>query len=291
MALPALLLLLGLYLSLASDRWAALLHRLPAPLRLGLVAALLIPYLLVRPPAATPGWLVDGAWLLAYLLLPALLRLAKPGGRPLDAFDLACVLLVWWPLEFNLLPDVRLQLSPSLALPLPDLMGVCLLLWLFRVIRPLPALGYGFRLGWRDLGWALAGALAFLALAVPLALLTGFARPGLSDQAGQWLALAPALFLLVALPEELLFRGVIQNLIEQRFGRSLPTLAAAALVFGLAHLNNATAYHPVPNLAFAGFASLAGLAYGWVWWRSGRVLAVAIAHALVNLVWLLLLDG
>jgi membrane protease YdiL (CAAX protease family) len=32
-------------------------------------------------------------------------------------------------------------------------------------------------------------------------------------------------------------------------------------------------------------ATLAGLAYGWVWWRTRKVTVSAVTHTLVNALW------
>jgi membrane protease YdiL (CAAX protease family) len=82
-----------------------------------------------------------------------------------------------------------------------------------------------------------------------------------------------------------LFRGILQNLLSRRAKKAWVALLAASLVFGLAHLNNATSGHAVPNWAYVAMATLAGLAYGWVWRRTKKVTASAITHMLVNLVW------
>ena len=99
------------------------------------------------------------------------------------------------------------------------------------------------------------------------------------------------IYLLIAVPEELLFRGIIQNLIEQRFRRSWITLVAASLVFGAAHLDNATTGYPVPNFAYMLMAALAGMAYGWAWRRSSKITTAAVTHTLVDWVWGVVLGG
>jgi membrane protease YdiL (CAAX protease family) len=38
-------------------------------------------------------------------------------------------------------------------------------------------------------------------------------------------------------------------------------------------------------MAYVVMATLAGLAYGWVWMRTRKVTASAITHMLVNLIW------
>ncbi len=73
---------------------------------------------------------------------------------------------------------------------------------------------------------------AFAVIGLPL----GFALQFIGFQVArwdaiQWLVSFIAIYLLIAVPEELLFRGIIQNLIEQRWGRSWPTLVAASIIF------------------------------------------------------------
>jgi len=38
-------------------------------------------------------------------------------------------------------------------------------------------------------------------------------------------------------------------------------------------------------------ATLAGLAYGWTWRKTGKITASAVVHATVNFVWGILLSG
>lgn len=80
-------------------------------------------------------------------------------------------------------------------------------------------------------------------------------------------------------------------MIEQRFGRSWKTMLAAALIFGAAHLNNATYGYPPPNFAYMLMASQAGVAYGWTWWKSGKITSAAITLAQVDWIWGIILGG
>ena len=83
-----------------------------------------------------------------------------------------------------------------------------------------------------------------------------------------------------ALPEEILFRSLIQNLIMLRFGASWRTLLAASLIFGCAHLDNGP--QPLPNWRYMILATIAGVAYGKVFQRSSTVLSSAALHAMVD---------
>jgi CAAX protease family protein len=87
-------------------------------------------------------------------------------------------------------------------------------------------------------------------------------------------------FLLVALPEEIFFRGILQNLLETRLGRR-PALLLASLLFGLAHFNKGATF----NWRYVVLAAVAGVFYGRAWRAQRQVLASAIAHTAVDVVW------
>ena len=66
----------------------------------------------------------------------------------------------------------------------------------------------------------------------------------------------------------------------QRFGESARTLAAASLIFGIAHLNNGP--QALPNWRYVILATIAGVAYGKVFQRASSVTAPALLHMLVD---------
>ncbi|MDF0732467.1 CPBP family intramembrane metalloprotease [Pseudomonas entomophila] len=80
--------------------------------------------------------------------------------------------------------------------------------------------------------------------------------------------------LLVSLTEELLFRGYIQGGLQRLFGHPGLALVAAALLFGLAHLDAGWQWFYL--------ASLAGIGYGLAY-RHGGLAAAVLCHFLVNL--------
>jgi membrane protease YdiL (CAAX protease family) len=83
-----------------------------------------------------------------------------------------------------------------------------------------------------------------------------------------------------ALPEEILFRAMIQNCLMQRLGSGVGTLFLAAVIFGAAHLDNGP--QPLPNWRYMIMASIAGFVYGAVFQRSASVFASAFLHALTD---------
>jgi len=134
--------------------------------------------------------------------------------------------------------------------------------------------------------------LGFAVVGLPLGFALHFIQFGLAPvDVKVWLVSFVGIYLLIGIPEELLFRGVIQNLIEQRFGRSWLTLIVASVVFGAAHLDNATTGYGVPNFAYMLMATLAGVAYGWTWRRSRKITSAALTHILVDWLWGVVLRG
>jgi membrane protease YdiL (CAAX protease family) len=241
-------------------------------------------------PAANAGDLAGWTLLVGAVLL--LLALRPADAPPLHWTDVALVLVLWFLVQFGWLPEIRLRLLPEGALRAGKLVVLDLALLVYLVLRPLPRIGYTLRLNGRDAGFIAVGLLAYGVIAVPLGLTLGFLEFGVTPgPLGEWLIRWPFIFLFVALPEELLFRGIIQNQLEGWTGRPWLALAATAVVFGLAHLDNPLPGFPVPNWHYALMAALAGLAYGWTWRRTEKVTASATVHATVNFVWVGFLRG
>jgi membrane protease YdiL (CAAX protease family) len=293
-------LVLLLYLAYAYTPFRDLLTRLSNRLGEWTVGLLLIPYLLAVNLRPDP---LDVLRLAVYLALPTLfLRLRSNKSRPFDLFHVLAILALWVPVETDLfllfidliLPNLDLgaQLSGFYLLPevevmlLPGVTAVSLALYLFLIRHPLEGIGFSFKMNRDMLRNAMTGLTIFTVVGLPLGLGMGFLQfnlviPGLLD----FLVNVLAGYLLVALIEEVLFRGVIQNLLITRIGNERVGLAIGSIIFGMAHLNNSTTGFPEPNWAYVLMATIAGLAYGWVWMRTKRVTASAITHMLVNLVW------
>jgi hypothetical protein len=120
---------------------------------------------------------------------------------------------------------------------------------------------------------------AFVAVALPLGFATGFLVWNPRSDPALWLLRPVLIFFTIAVPEEFVFRGVVQRALVEHLGQRAGLLSAS-VVFGLAH---------APNPVYIALATLAGVAYGWVYQRTGRVAAAALTHALVDAVWVLLL--
>ncbi len=210
-------------------------------------------------------------------------------GRALERAPLrsaAAILILWLPLELALLPRLDLPAGAGKAsLDAAYLLVFDLALLLFVVVAAQRDVGYRFVIGRANVRPAGLAFLAFAVVAIPLGLASGFVRAHWWGR-GPLDAVVAALdiYFVTAVPEEFLFRGLIQNLIQKRWpARPRITLAAAAVIFGLSHLDNP----PAPDFRYAALATLAGLAYGWVWMRTRKVTAAALTHAAVDLVWVM----
>lgn len=218
--------------------------------------------------------------------------LLLPRGRPLGApWRFALVVLVLAvPVELGWVGGLRLPAGPG-GFDVAGLLVIDLALVLFLAVRPVPDLGFSLAWTRRELATAAPAFLAFAAVAIPLGLGIGFLHVGVrAFNPLEWLTLALSVYFLTAIPEEILFRGLIQNAIEKRReGKRwrMTSLGVAAVLFGLFHLDNP----PAPNVPYACLATLAGVAYGAVWMRTRKVTVSALVHAAVDVVWVLFLRG
>jgi membrane protease YdiL (CAAX protease family) len=118
---------------------------------------------------------------------------------------------------------------------------------------------------------------------IPLGLWLSFLSP-LHAPARLGLVSLSVRFLLIlaatALPEEILFRALIQNWLMHKFGFSNRTLLAAAVIFGCAHLNNGPG--PFPNWPYMALATIAGAGYGKVFQKGSSIFSSVTLHALIN---------
>lgn len=275
----------------ALARWLS-----PAPwLRAGVL--LMAGIVLAASQAAATGIPVGRpvAWLVvAGGAAIALLGAHGVASRPMDhpvRLGLA-ILALWLPSELGLVHGLPLPAGiPAGAFEAGRLLTLDLGLLLFLAVAPLPDVGYAFRLRRGDLVAAATSLAVFAAVAIPLGLALGFIHWGLTPfQPLTWLVRGLAIYFFIAVPEELLFRGAVQNLIEKRWpGRHarVGSLLVAAVIFGASHLNNGSA----PNWRYMLLATLAGVAYGWTWQRTRRISASALTHAAVDWIWVTALRG
>ncbi|MFZ5521078.1 MAG: CPBP family intramembrane glutamic endopeptidase [Pseudomonadota bacterium] len=139
--------------------------------------------------------------------------------------------------------------------------------------------------GWREAAMVLRQALPVAAATTTLVLLLAWAmgvvRPDALWQPAvpDWAALhLLRMGLVTCVLEEAFFRGLIQQRLATRLahrrGGTAMAVAAASLLFGLAHAPGGAAYMLL--------AMLAGVGYGWALQRTGRIEAAIAAHFVLN---------
>jgi len=285
---------------------AARVRTLPVWAQLLCPAALCVPYVLV----ACGGGVFRRGWLVLYAALPVVIAIllwrasradaAQPPQRPrLSEPPVAPPLRD--PAQRGNWRDFLVLAALGLAVDLRWFEGawpphltifnkIILLdagIYGFVLIRQLDGVGFDLRLRLKDLGIGLREVAFYTPIALALGLSLGFLhlRPGWpapSRAAVAWIFT----FFFIAVPEELFFRGWLQNLLEKRVGR-YGALFLTACVFGLAHFNKRAAYF---NWPYVLLAALAGIFYGRAWRQQRRVGASAVTHATVDTIWSLWLS-
>lgn len=281
----AALLALAPYLAAAffPARFVAWVKALPMLVRPLAPSSLCVPYVLV----AVDRGHVSAHWLLIYAFLPVAMAgllwlagaLGKGGGYWIELIVLMLVGLAvdlrWlegaWPARLSVFNKIILLDAGIYA---------------FIGVRQLEGVGFDLRLKLRDVLIGLREFVFFFPIALGLGLALGFLHlHGFGSAIG---AVALKLggawiftFLFIAVPEELFFRGWMQNLLERRLGRTCALWVTAAL-FGLSHFNKRAVLF---NWRYVLLATIAGIFYGRAWQSERRVGASSVTHATVDSVW------
>jgi membrane protease YdiL (CAAX protease family) len=219
---------------------------------------------------------------LAYTFAPALAAyLQGSGGKP-TWFDFGIILMLWLPLEFaagqHLIPKPAQGFLHSVAYGIAILMG----LTIFLGFRKLPGMQFNLPTA-RDLAYGVAAFIIVAPILVAGGRLLGFIPPfhlPVYRSAGRIARTFGTIFVGTALPEEILFRALIQNWLMQRYGFTNGMLLVSALIFGCAHLDNGP--QPLPNWRYMILATIAGIAYGKAFQKSASVFSSVTCHALVD---------
>jgi hypothetical protein len=267
----------------AAERVRRVVERWPQALRIIFPAVFIVPYLMVSLSAHIFLW----QWCVLYAGLPVaiawlLLRAseADPEQRG-DWRDYFILLIV------GLAVDLRWFEAawPHGLRALNELLLVDAGLYGFLGIRQLSGTGFNFCLRWSDWKTGLRELAFFAPPVLVLGIALGFIHPhrnlpGLGGAVVRWIAI----FLFTAIPEELFFRGWVQNLLERRMGRRI-ALVIASVIFGLSHFNKRLGAHAHFNWQYVLLATIAGIFYGRAWRENRRVPASTITHASVDWMW------
>lgn len=225
----------------------------------------------------------DAGMCLLYLLIPATaVTIWRPKAEGLTVQDSLAIVALWFPIEFAWL---RLaSIPPDHGQGVAKIVGLIWAVFLFLVVRRLEGVGYTFELKLPEVERAgLYFALFAAFFAIPIAVPTHFAASSPTMRPVSEIAVSIiGIAFFIALPEELLFRGLIHNLIARRLrGKPMLALVLSSIIFGLAHANNPNE----PVWVYVVLATIAGWFYGLTYVRTGKVTAAAITHWLVDSYW------
>lgn len=247
-------------------------------------ALLALPYFVLEVPRGSLQWPLGAALVAIPLLVSATLERWPRPANWADLFVLAAI---------GLLIDLGLLSTGSPFRPtgpppwpaglggFPKMMMANVALYGYLVIKPIGSVGYDL---WpKPSDWK--NGLREFAFYAPIVLALGFLMSfihwhGRAAKAEGFPAAWIFTFFFVALPEELFFRGLVQNLLERHMGK-LRALCLASVLFGLSHFNKGAAF----NWRYVLLATIAGLFYGRAWLAEHRLLASSITHASVDAVW------
>jgi membrane protease YdiL (CAAX protease family) len=252
--------------------------------RIACSALLTVPYFVLTIPRCTVNWPFAFTLIVICLLVAAALQYWP---TPANWADIAVLLLVGLLIDLGLLNTAWPFGTPGPLWPaglggFPKMMMANLALYGYLVIKPIDGIGYDLAPQFSDLKTGLREFLFYAPFVLSLGFLLGFlhwqgAKAHPLDFPGAWIF---TLFF-VALPEELYFRGLVQNLLERHMNRNA-ALIAASILFGLSHFNKRTTFF---NWRYVLLAAIAGFFYGRAWRERKRLLSSSVTHATVDTVW------
>jgi membrane protease YdiL (CAAX protease family) len=264
----------------SGERITRAVQRWPAAVRIGFPAVCVLPYVLVSVSQHIFRW----QWFALYAGLPVVVAwLLEQAARadPEQRGDWRDGIIL---LAFGLAVDLRWfdHAWPTGLRALNELLLVDIGLYGFQAIRQLSGTGFDLHLRWSDWKSGLRELLFFTPLVLTLGWALGFIHPhanfpSVGSAALRWVLI----FFFTAVPEELFFRGWVQNLLERRVGRRI-ALVIASVLFGLSHFNKRSAHF---NWRYVLLATMAGIFYGRAWREHRRVAASTVTHASVDWLW------
>jgi membrane protease YdiL (CAAX protease family) len=222
----------------------------------------------------------------AYTLGPVLLVISSRGTKTGAWQDYLAMLAIFLPLKLRWLNRLWPYPGTRIGYVATTLLAIQVALAVFLFVRQLDGIGYNIVWG-RDPGLSVVIHFTLVAaIVIPLGTALHFIQ--FDPPVALWKSLpadAIGILLLTAWPEELLFRGLLQNLISRTLSSQSGGWITASVIFGLAHITNNGVF---PNWRYALLATIAGIFYGRTWRKTGSIFPAAVVHALVDTTWHLL---
>jgi len=221
-------------------------------------------------------------WLSILLSIFCILQ-TKYSDKGLNRWDILFLLSSWQIFNFG---EWETYFSDSVTAPYEISAGMLSLLALWYIYRRGITLGIKFSKS--DFLLILKSLVLLSLILIPVGLYVGFLKfnPNLNTKFIICTTFEYILF--VGLTEELVFRGILQNLLE----KSLKTPYAIIITSGLfaiiySHITGGSGF---PNWTYVSFAFVAGLAYGTAYVKSRSIWVPIIIHGLVDTIWRVILS-
>jgi len=218
----------------------------------------------------------------AFVFVPLGLAASSGGAAAGSWQDFVTVAGVWVFVKFG--PTHWMWPYPGgrLAYVFTVLMAVDVALTTFLLARR--AKGLGYSIGWGN-RWGLyvvGSFVVFGCVAIPLGIQMKFIafEPHVARLTGMLVG-SVGILVFTAWPEELLFRGLLQNFLARASKSEFAGWWTASMLFGMSHITNMG----FPNWKYVILAAIAGLFYGWTWRKTGSIFASALVHAGVDVTW------
>lgn len=228
-------------------------------------------------------------------------RAPSQRGGP-TVFDMLAVASIWLPFNFGFMNGIWVWPAGEAAYILNTPLAMSVALINFQSVRRLTPLYFRFNLKRSHLTTILTCLAAFMLVALPIGFSTGFLAWNPRLDLGKVLLAPLGIFFFIALPEELLFRGVVFGIIfgtlrKSRLGKIFSkekdpgflasnqtvylSLAISSLLFGFSHWHD---FGP-PPWTYIGLATYAGAFYGYTYYKTSSLAAAALLHTLVDTLW------
>ncbi len=223
------------------------------------------------------------AAILALIFVPlALAATVRRGSSPGAWQDYVTIAAIWTAVKFS--PSHWFWPFPGgrLAYVFAVLLCLTVAIAAFLLVRRFEGSGYNIGWGPRWPIYIFGSFLGFAAIAIPLGTAMHFVAFG--PRWNEWKTfplLAVAILCFTAWPEEFLFRGLLQNMLQRTMKNETVGWVLASILFGFSHITNMG----FPNWRYVLLASIAGMFYGWTWRKTQSMFASAIVHALVDALW------
>lgn len=226
-----------------------------------------------------------GLRLTLFVSIPTMLTLFARRTRGISWLDGLAVAAIWMPFDMGWLASIWSWPEGEGAYVINTAIAVVLAAVLFLGLRRYQRVNLRFFLDRKELlvvGTSLAG---FMALAIPFGFATDFIGWNVKDLDLKSLIGTPlGILFFIAIPEEFLFRGLVQNMLQVKLRSEMKGLIFTSFFFGLTHLNN----DPLMDWRYVTLATVAGLFYGHTYNKCRSLLGPALVHMMVDTLWVLL---